>query len=85
LGCFGKQLKLVRSAEFDPASNRPILGVGIGAPHGLERLEIEPDVERPTDTDGIVYARLDSSKDWWVELAKELEAAGIEVDRTAIR
>ena len=29
--------------------------------------------------------RLDSSKDWRIELAKELEAADIEVNRAAIR
>ncbi|MFL0239280.1 TIR domain-containing protein [Mycobacterium sp. SMC-17] len=48
-------------------------------------LLLEPGVERPSDTDGIVYARLDSSKDWQVELAKELEGAGFDVDRSAIK
>jgi predicted nucleotide-binding protein len=48
-------------------------------------LLLEQGVERPSDTDGIVYARIDSSKDWMVELAKELESAGFEVDRTAIK
>jgi predicted nucleotide-binding protein len=48
-------------------------------------LLLEPGVERPSDTDGIVYARLDSSRDWQVELAKELEGAGFEVDRSAIK
>jgi predicted nucleotide-binding protein len=48
-------------------------------------LLLEQGVERPSDTDGIVYARIDSSKDWMVELATEPESAGFEVDRAAIK
>jgi predicted nucleotide-binding protein len=48
-------------------------------------LVLEQGVERPSDTDGIVYARIDSSKDRMVELATEPESAGFEVDRAAIK
>jgi predicted nucleotide-binding protein len=49
-------------------------------------LLLEPGLERPSDTDGIVYAELDSgSRGWRIDLARELEDAGIEVDRSAIR
>jgi predicted nucleotide-binding protein len=48
-------------------------------------LLLAPEVDLPSDFDGIVYARLDSSNNWRIELAKELEEAGIPVDWSAIR
>ena len=42
------------------------------------------DVELPSDLAGLVYIPLDLSKAWRMELLKEIEAAGIEVDRSRI-
>lgn len=42
------------------------------------------DVELPSDLAGLVYIPLDLSKAWRLELLKEIEAAGIEVDRSRI-
>jgi predicted nucleotide-binding protein len=39
---------------------------------------LDPDVERPSDLDGLVYIALDGN--WKIELARELRSAGIEVD-----
>lgn len=55
----------------------------LGRPNVM--LLLEAGVERPSDTDGIVYAQIDSSFDWRVKLANELDSAGIDVDRAAIR
>jgi predicted nucleotide-binding protein len=40
----------------------------------------EPDVERPSDYDGVLYKKLDASNAWRLELAREIRAAGIDVD-----
>lgn len=40
----------------------------------------EPDVERPSDIDGLVYVELDEGGKWKQELARDLAAAGIRVD-----
>jgi predicted nucleotide-binding protein len=45
----------------------------------------EDDVERPSDTDGIVRIPLDSAGAWKMLLARELDAAGIGIDWTALR
>ena len=44
----------------------------------------EPGVERPSDTDGIVHIPVDEGGAWKVQLTRELEGAGIEVDRAAL-
>lgn len=49
---------------------------------GRERVVVlaEPDVERPSDIDGLVYIALDPAKTWRTELGRELEAASITVN-----
>ena len=56
------------------------LGFFYGA-FGPERVAalIKGDVERPSDFEGVVYISLDE-KDWQKELARELKAAGFEID-----
>ncbi len=44
----------------------------------------EPGVERPSDTDGVVHIAIDNGGAWKVALTRELEGAGIEVDRDAL-
>jgi predicted nucleotide-binding protein len=44
----------------------------------------ENNVEKPSDIDGLVYITFDQSGAWKYELARELEAAGISVDRSRI-
>ncbi len=39
-----------------------------------------PDVERPSDIDGIVYIILDKDNNWKHELTRELKAAGLNVE-----
>ena len=57
------------------------LGFFIGR---LERKHVcalyENGVELPSDFSGVVYTRLDDGDDWKLKLAKELKAAGIDVD-----
>lgn len=43
-----------------------------------------PEVELPSDLAGLVYIPLDEGKAWRLELLKEIEAAGISVDRSRI-
>lgn len=44
---------------------------------------ITPDLETPSDFDGIVYIRMDSGGIWKAELARELRAAGMPVAYSA--
>jgi hypothetical protein len=43
------------------------------------------EVEIPSDFHGVVYEAFDSGNGWKLALARELEAAGFEIDRTRIR
>jgi predicted nucleotide-binding protein len=45
----------------------------------------EESVERPSDTDGIIRIPIDSAGGWKMLIARELDAAGIGVDWTALR
>ena len=45
---------------------------------------VESGVERPSDTDGIVYIPLDQNGGWKLPLAKELNSAGVAVDFNAL-
>ncbi|WP_326601845.1 nucleotide-binding protein [Rhodococcus sp. PD04] len=47
-------------------------------------LLVEEGVERPSDTDGIVYITLDPHGGWKLPLAKELNSAGVAVDFQAL-
>lgn len=47
-------------------------------------LLVEAGVERPSDTDGIVYIGLDPHGGWKLPLAKELNSAGVAVDFNAL-
>lgn len=60
------------------------LGFFIGA-LGQERVAalVKGDVERPSDFDGVVYIPLDQGH-WKIDLAKELKAAGFEVDFNSV-
>ncbi|OBB95931.1 TIR domain-containing protein [Mycobacterium sp. 852002-40037_SCH5390672] len=48
-------------------------------------LLFEHGIDRPTDTDGIMRIELDAGRGWRIGLANELENAGFDVDRTALR
>jgi predicted nucleotide-binding protein len=56
------------------------LGFFVGAlgPEHVAAL-VKGDIERPSDFDGVVYISLDNTN-WKTELARELEAAGYEID-----
>jgi predicted nucleotide-binding protein len=60
------------------------LGFFIGA-LGPERVAalVKGKVERPSDFDGVAYISLDQGS-WKTELGKELEAAGFEIDWSAV-
>ncbi|MEX0656111.1 MAG: nucleotide-binding protein [Nitrosopumilaceae archaeon] len=45
---------------------------------------VKPDVEKPSDVDGIVYIPFDSGNNWQSDLIKELKAAGINVDANSL-
>lgn len=53
---------------------------------GRQRVAVllEAGVEKPSDIDGLVYISLDQHGAWKQSLAKELENAGIQVDRSRI-
>ena len=57
------------------------LGFFIGA-LGPERVAalIKGTIEKPSDFDGVVYIRMDDQGGWKQTLARELQAAGFEVD-----
>lgn len=61
------------------------LGVFLGL-LGRSRVAVltDPDVERPSDLDGLVYITLDPGGAWKLHLVKELEAVGIRVDHSRI-
>src|SRR5207247_11254328 len=41
---------------------------------------VEPNVEIPSDIDGVIYITLDAGDTWRLLLAKEMKAAGVPVD-----
>lgn len=45
----------------------------------------DPGVEIPSDLDGLVYVEVDPRGAWKIELTREIEAAGYEVDRSALK
>jgi predicted nucleotide-binding protein len=45
---------------------------------------LEENVEKPSDIDGLVYITFDDAGAWKQALARELEAAGISVNRSRI-
>ncbi len=45
---------------------------------------LDPNVEKPSDIEGLVYIWLDSGGVWKRALARELESAGIAVDHSRI-
>lgn len=45
---------------------------------------LEPGVERPSDVDGLVYTPLDAAGAWKMNLARNMEAAGLEIDWAAL-
>ena len=45
---------------------------------------LHPDVERPSDLEGLVYIPMDRGGAWKHALAKELEAVGIDVNYARI-
>jgi predicted nucleotide-binding protein len=53
---------------------------------GRERVAVlrDPEVEKPSDLDGLVYIEIDPNGAWKHKLIKELEAVGIEVDYSKI-
>src|SRR6266498_2834545 len=53
---------------------------------GRQRVVVlyESGIELPSDLAGLIYIPLDPAGAWRWELLKEIEAAGIEVDRTRI-
>lgn len=53
--------------------------VGVLGPERVTAL-IKGDVERPSDFDGVIYINLDDSGAWKQTLARELHAAGFEID-----
>ena len=45
---------------------------------------LEPNVEKPSDIDGLVYISVDPAGAWKYALARDLDAAGISVDQSRI-
>jgi predicted nucleotide-binding protein len=83
----------VKATDDEPQSLNPRprqnvvfeLGFFIGA-LGREHVAVlyEEGVERPSDIAGVAFTPLDSRGAWKAELARELRAAGIEVDTDAL-
>jgi predicted nucleotide-binding protein len=72
-----------KGADARPRARQNVvfeLGFFIGAlgPHRVAAL-VKGDVEKPSDFDGVVYISLDRGH-WKIDLAKELKAAGFEID-----
>ena len=52
---------------------------------GRERVcALFKEIEMPSDYDGVLYLQMDDRKRWQLELAKEIKAAGIDVDLNKI-
>lgn len=62
------------------------LGFFFGA-FGRSRVAVlvESGVEQPSDVSGLVYTTLDPRGAWKLDLARELEAEGFEIDWSALR
>jgi predicted nucleotide-binding protein len=45
----------------------------------------DPGVEIPSDLDGLVYVEVDRRGAWKIELTREIEATGYEIDRSALK
>jgi len=80
---------LADDSELRPRARQNVvfeLGFFFGA---LGRAKVallyEEGVEKPSDVDGILYLQLDSAGAWKMQLARELEAAGVGVDWQALR
>jgi predicted nucleotide-binding protein len=54
---------------------------------GREKVALlyDPEVEIPSDIDGLVYIEVDTRGAWKIELTREFEAAGYTVDRAALK
>ena len=50
----------------------------LGRPHVTAL--VKEGVERPSDIDGVVYVAMDSTGGWRVQVAREMKAAGLDVD-----
>ncbi|MDX2471255.1 MAG: nucleotide-binding protein [SAR324 cluster bacterium] len=46
------------------------------------RILLKGDVEIPSDLNGIIYTKVDSSNDWKIELANEMNAVGFNIDKS---
>jgi predicted nucleotide-binding protein len=51
--------------------------------HGVAVL-VEPEVERPSDIDGLVYIPIDPAGSWKYTLVRELISSGIPADLTRV-
>ena len=49
-------------------------------PHISQVRIVKNDVEKPNDISGVVYISYDESGAWKIEIAKELKAAGYNID-----
>jgi len=81
--------RVANSTDEAPRARQNVifeLGFFFGA-LGRSRVALlyEEALERPSDTDGIVRVQLDGAGGWKLLLARELDAAGVGVDWTALR
>lgn len=58
--------------------------IGVLGPERVAAL-VKGDVERPSDFDGVVYIALDDHEAWKLAVARELGAAGFQVDLNKLR
>jgi predicted nucleotide-binding protein len=80
--------RLAGSTELQPRARQNVileLGFFFGL-LGRSRVAVlvEPGVEQPSDVAGLVYIPIDAGGAWKYELAREMEAAHINVDRASI-
>ena len=73
-----------READLRPRARQNVVfefGYFIGK-LGRERVcaLVKGDIERPSDSDGILYVPLDDNDGWKLQLLKELKAGGFVVD-----